>query len=274
MNMFKKLLTIIFLTPSLLIAYIDEPYHETAFIGPAHTFYGLSYYSYYHTKHFWDSQGKRLPSFNPFTRKSYRLDMEYTLSSSQSVFVKGGYTMVEERLNGNSRGIEDPEASWQTLLYADTRSALSGKLTLIIPVGPKKSCVRFGQWGGEIKVLYSKIFDHWKIPFWIDMGLGYRLYGGFPSDQIRASLSIGWKGTARFWLISSSQLYYGVGNGKKDANQNNICFHPNFRLLTSQVQAIYQMFDCLAFNIGGYLHLWGENIGAGGGFYAGSWILF
>ncbi len=273
-TMFKKFLIVFFIFPALVQAYIDEPYHDSAFIGPAHTFYGLTYFSYYKTDHFWNQHGRKLPTFNKFNRKSYRLDMEYDISSCNAFFLKGGYTMVEEQLNGNSRGLEDPEASWQHLFYRDHCSAFSGKLTAIIPIGPHKSCVRYGRWGGEIKFLYSRVFEFLQRTWWTDLGLGYRMYSGFPSDQIRSDVSIGCTLLPYVWIISSTRLDYGVFNGDGKANPNNVCFNPNFRLLTTQIQGIIEVYKHVSITVGGYFHLWGENVGAGGGFYSGLWIIF
>lgn len=270
----KKILIGILCLPRLLLAYIDEPYHDTAFIGPPSTFYGLSYFSYYKTDHFWNKHGKKLPTFNKFNRKTYRVDMEYDINCHHAVFIKGGYTMVDEELNGRSRGIEDPEASWQTLLYGNDYSAFSGKATAIIPVGPKKSCIRYGKFGGEIKLLYSRMFEFLQHGWWYDLGLAYRMYSGFPSDQIRADASLGCSLTPYLWVISITRFDYGLFNGDGSANRNNICFNPNYRLLETQVEGILEVYQHILLTIGGFFHLWGENIGAGGGFYSGAWIIF
>lgn len=182
--------------------------------------------------------------------------------------------MTEEKLNGHSRGFEDPELSWQVLLFKNSSSAFSAKLTGIIPIGPTKSCIRYGKMGGELKFLYSKIFQSLKKPCWIDLGLGYRLYNGFPSDQMNANVSLGYTLVPHVWILSSTQLYYGLFNGKTKFNQNNICFNPNFRLLTTQIQAIAQIYTHLSLNLGGFIHLWGENVGCGGGVYCGTWFIF
>ena len=155
--MFKKLFILLWSVPNLIFAYLDEPYHDSAFIGPPHTFYGLAYFSYYQTDQFWNKQGKKLPTYNKFNRKTYRLDMEYDINHHQALFLKEGYTMVDETLNGRSRGLEDLEASYQYLFCGDSCYALSGKATVIAPLGSKKSCVRYGRWGGEIKFLYSNL---------------------------------------------------------------------------------------------------------------------
>ena len=200
--------------------------------------------------------------------------MEYDITARQAVYLKGGYSMVNERLNGRSRGIEDPEASWQCLLYGDQGSAFSGRLTAIVPIGDKKCCIRYGKFGVEFKLLYSRIFELFNRQWWYDLNLGYRTYTGFPSDQLRSNFSIGCTITPNFWILSSTQLYYGLGHGDSQVNRNNICFNSNFRLLTTQVQGIIQIYKHLALNAGGFFHLWGENVGAGGGVYGGAWVIF
>lgn len=272
--MFKRFLFLLLFLPNAIFAYIDEPYHETAFIGPSNTFYGLAYFSFYKTDHFWNKQGKKLPTFNTFDKIAYRLDMEYDISCRQAIFLKGGYAMVDEQLNGRSRGLEDLEASWQYLFFGDECSALSGKVSAFIPIGPKKSSVRYGQMGGEFKILYSKIFERWQRNCWYDLGLGYRMYHGFPSDQIQTHLSIGCTILPYIWLISTTRLHYGLFNGDTKANRNNVCFNPNFRLLTTQIEGILNVYKHVLVTAGGFIHLWGENIGAGGGFYSGLWFIF
>ena len=121
----------------------------------------------------------KIPTFNTFDRQSYRLDMEYDITSNQAVYLKGGYTRVNERLNGRSRCMEDPEVSWQCLFYGDRCSAFSGRLTAIIPAGDKKCCVRYGKFGVEFKFLYSRIFELFDRQWWVDLNLGYRTFTGF-----------------------------------------------------------------------------------------------
>lgn len=272
--MFRKYLALLIFLPGVILAYIDEPYHETAFIGPPLTFYGLSYFSLYKTDHFWNKNGKKHPTFNKFRRSSYRLDLEYDLNCQHAIFLESGYTMVDESLNGRSRGVEDPEASWQYLFYRNSNTAFAVKTTLIIPAGHKKSCVRYGVWGGELKLLYSKLFGLLQTDCWYDLGLGYRMYSGFPSDQLRGNFSLGCQPFPCLWLISTTHIDYGLFNGNEKSNPNNVCFNPNYRLLTTQMEGILKIYQSIFLDAGGYFHLWGENTGAGGGFYSGAWLVF
>ena len=272
--MIKKLFILFFTLPVALFGYIDEPYHDTAFMGPPKTLYSLFYGSYYRTDHFWNKHGKKLPTFNHFEKQDYRLDLEYAINKRHSVFLKGGYSLVNEEINRNSRGFEDVEASWQANIFTKHLSALSAKTTLIIPSGNTKSCIRYGKFGGELKLLYSKVFYIFNKQFWTDFTLGYRMYSGFPSDQIVSSASFGVTLKPYLWLISSTNLNYGVFNGKTSANFNNIVFNPNFRLLTTQLQGIVQLHKHVSITLGGFIHLWGENVGQGGGGYGGVWFIY
>lgn len=269
--MFKKIFFIFLLSPLFLWGYSDEPYHDTAFIGPSKAFYELVYAQYYTTNHFWNAHGKKLPAFNHFNRQSYRYDCEYAVNHSNSIFFKVGYSTVHETLHRKSQGLEDPELSWQHLCYEDKFSACSIKATAIIPAGSLKSCIRYGKAGAEAKLLYSRYL----LPnVWCDLGAAYRCYQGFPSDQIRADASFGWSIFPGIWLLSSTHLDFGLWNGNGKKNLNNICFNPNFRLLTTQVQAILRVWKFVSITIGGFVHVWGQNAGAGEGGYCGLWVVF
>ena len=106
--MLTKIFILCSFVPALLSAYVDEPFHQSAFIGPSHVFYGLPYGTHYVTDNFWNQKGKKLKSFNHFARDAVRIDLEYTLDERNSLFAKGGYARVQEKLHGKSQGFEDP----------------------------------------------------------------------------------------------------------------------------------------------------------------------
>lgn len=259
------------LIPFLLQAVSEQPHHTTAYIGEPGEIDILFSYSRYSTNHFWNRHGKRLPTFSRFTRDSCLLYIEYALNRYNSLLISGGYSAVREELNGNSQGVEDLELGWKAQLYRDERAALTLQLIGIIPIGDKKSSIRYGKVGGELDILYSQAFDH---SVWTDLSLGYRWYQGFPSDQLRSSAALGYCPFSRVSFIASLQLDYGLGSGKKRKNFNNIAFHPNYRLLEGQIEALFALSSCVAISVGGFQHLWGENIGTSGGGFCGIWMEF
>lgn len=266
---------LIFIFTSLtLYAIPEEPHHTTAFIAPPGTIDNLFTYSTYCTDSFWNKYRKKLPTYNHFNQESYLLYTEYAVNCCNSVAINGGYSMVKESLNGNSRAVEDFELSWKHLLTGSKESALTSQIIGIIPVGDKKSSIRYGQSGLQIGILYSHIFDLWNHFTWIDVELGYRYYRGFPSDQIRSSLALGYVINSYIQVIAGSQLEYGLFNGKSECNLNNVVFHPNYRLLNTQIECVIKIFSHAAISLGAYRHVWGQNVGCGGGYYGGLWVFF
>lgn len=282
------LIPLIPLTPYALTATTAQPHHTTAYIRPKGEVDTLWTYSFYTTDHFWNKHGKRLPTFNHFKSHSFLLYAEYALNDRNSIWVNGGYSTVKESLNGNSNSIQDLELGWKFLIRQGTSlcsedsansspSALTTQVIAIIPTGDKKASIRYNRFGAEIDLLYSDTFNWWNRCGWFDLLLGYRLYTGFPSDQIRASAAVGYMifpQIPRLHLIASTHLEYGVFNGDSKGNQNNIILNSKYRLLNVQIECVINVYSQSSISIGAFQHVWGQNVGTGGGFFAGAWINF
>lgn len=262
------------LLPCVLAALSEQPHHTTAFIGVPSKFDFLLTYSNYSTKHFWNGHGKKLKTFNDFDRNAFLIYGEYALNCRNSFTVNAGYQEVKESLNGSSYGFEDVELGWKHLFYSNEASAFTTDLIAIIPAGDKKSSIRYGKFGGQLSLLYSTYFCLAGKPGWIDLSAGYRVYQGFPSDQVRASLAVGYFFKSWLQAIVTSQLECGVGNGESRRNLNRIAFHPNYRLLKTKIEGVARLLPWASLSAGGFWHLWGENVGAGGGYFVGAWIDF
>lgn len=256
----------------MLSAISEQPHHTTAYIGTPGESDTLLSYSRYTTNHFWNKHGKLLPTHNEFKRQSILLYSEYALNAQNSLSINGGYSLVEESLDGNSRGVEDIELGWKYLLLDGCTSALTSQIIAIIPCGEKKTSIRYGKAGIQASLLYSDLFELWDRCGWYDLDLGYRFYSGFPADQIRSSAAVGYNIASCVTLIGTMELEYGVGNGKSEGNRNNIVFHPNYRLLKAKIECVINLFPHVAVTVGGFGHLWGQNVGEGGGFFCGTWI--
>lgn len=268
------ILLLIFLKPTLASAIDDEPHHQTAFIGTPGEVDLLLTYSYYSTNHFWNKHGTKLPTFNRFKRHSALLYAEYALNNSNSLTFNGGYCRILESLNGNSQGFEDSEIGWKHLFYEDDCAAFSVECLSIIPSGNKKSSFRYGVFGVEADLLYSRYFSLFERYGWIDMRLGYRLYQGFPGDQIRMGVAVGYFFTAKIQAIASLKLDAGLFNGEAKKNRNNVAFNANYRLLKAQLEATMRLLPWLSASGGVFWHLWGQSVGSGGGAFGAAWIDF
>lgn len=264
----------LFLISHLPEAVSVQPHHITAFVGNPKELYLLPSFSSYSTDHFWNKDYHKLPSHNRFRRQSYLLYAEFAINKSNSITFDGGYSNVCESLNGNSHAFDDVELGWKHVLACSRTSAFTAQLTAILPVGDKKYSIRYGRWGGQLDLLYSKVFEIFNKISWIDTGIGYRYYSGFPSDQLRAGFAMGCKMSPKISFIGSSQLDFSVRNGKSSFNRNNITFHPNYRLLRLQLECVFQVLSRVSISLGGYYHAWGQNTGTGGGGFCGTWIVY
>ena len=107
------------------------------------------------------------------------------------------------------------------------------------------------------------------------LGAGYRVYSGFPSDQIRAYLDLFYNyGSRKWYLWLQGKLEYGVFNGKRKEHFNQILFNPNYRLFKGAIRFVGFVTPSLYIEGGYFQHLWGENVGTGGGALVGCGYVF
>lgn len=195
-----------------------------------------------------------------------------------SFTLNGGYTFGKTKLNGNKFGWNDLEIGLKHLINGGTDSALTFQFIGIIPFKKHKPLITYGRWGAEAGLLYSRFF--WDCIAWYDLGLAYRWYQGFPSDQIRGNASLGFNFgpfLGALWsLIGSSFLEWGVYNGKDGFAKNHILLNPNYRLIKVQGECRFSplIFPNLTVTLGGFTHVWERQISIGSGFVGGVWLDF
>lgn len=186
----------------------------------------------------------------------------------------GGYSTANESINAKAKSLEDLELGWKWLLCNGKTSAFTSQFTVIIPTGKERCSIRYGKLGGEWDLLYSNIFNFLQHFGWYDLLLGYRFYHDGPSDQIRASIALGYDIKPYASVIAMTKLDYGVLNGRKNFHRNNITLDPNYRLLEMQIECVVDLSPNASLTFGFFKHVWGENVGTGGGFFGGAWFIF
>lgn len=271
---FFLLVPLALVVPMTAYAISVEPHHTTAYIGAPGEADILLSYSMYSTDRFWNAHGKQLPTHNDFTSHAVLLYGEYALNECNSFTFNGGYSMVNESLNGDMWAFEDAEIGWKHLLLGGETSALTGQLIVIVPAGHPRPSVRYGQFGIQYSFLYSDTFDLYDRCGWYDVDIGYRWYQGFPSDQVIANAAVGYDLTSRIQMILSGEFDCGIFNGDDDKHPNNIILNPNYRLLQAKLECVVRVFRQMSISVGGYRHLWGQNVGVGGGYFCGAWLDF
>jgi hypothetical protein len=228
----------------------------------------------YHTDHFWNKHGEVKPAHNDFKLKGGRVWLEYAPCWTDYFFVRGDYDRIEESLEGNSNGFEDVEVSWAHYLTRLGNGSLWTKLLTVVPAGKEKHSLRYGRFGVEGGLIYSSECCFWGRQLWYSAELGYRGYSGFPSDQVRANADLYYSLTERLHFLGRARLEYGVFNGKRHEDFNQILFNPNYRLLKIEGRLIACLYKGFYINAGYLLHVWGENVGNGGAFVGGCGFVF
>lgn len=250
----------------LIILYIPCTLMGCSLVEDKGQFFFSGAYSTYHTNHFWNKNGHKLPSHNNYQEQSAHIYAEYGLTDLDTVGIKGIYSRIEESVNGRTFGFGDFEANWKHLLCKSDTDSVAFQVIFIIPSETTYvPNLRYGEWGGQFSFLYLKNFQVCQREGWFETRIGYRVYHGFPSDQARADINLGYQFFSRFEVIASGCLDYGVFNGHHHVNHNVILYNPNYRLLKAEIQGIYTLSNFASISFGYFEHLWGNNVGAGGG---------
>lgn len=274
MNYQKKYIASCLYTLLIGIFLTHSKAHAGAFVLGEHVFWVSAEYLLYKTDHYWNKQGHKHPSFNRIKENQIDFQVEYGLTSFDTLTAWTAFGYIHETLNGLVKGLKDVEVSWRHLALNRGPHALFAQTTFIIPSGGEQANLRYGRFGVEAQLFYSRVFDINNCCAWFDSGIGYRFYFGFPSDQIRAHCYIGYHILPRVFLIAELDLDYGVFNGRKEPSQAFILLNSNYRLLQGQLEAVVRVYKHACITAKYFWHLWGENVGTGGGFQAGVSVEF
>lgn len=228
----------------------------------------------YDTRHFWNKSGKLKPSHNHFKMWEIDLCVEVSPTPCDILAAYGRFDRIEETMDGNTTGFGDPELIWAHRLWHSDCSGVWSRMVMIIPFGKEKSSLRYGRFGFEGDLYYAcscKVFDY---PIGTLAGLGYRWYQGYPSDQVRGYLDVTGHIISNVYWLGRAKLDYGVFNGRRKEDYNQILYNPNYRLLKLQFSIVGFLKSCIYVDAGYYQHVWGKNVGNGGGFIGGFGFIF
>lgn len=233
------------------------------------------YFSHYSTDHFWNKHGKKLPTYNHFKKTSIHAFLEYDHSPIDSFGLYIAFSHIKESINSHTHDFNDIEFSWMHQLYQTETSCYAIQVTGVIPAEHEfQPELSYGNFGVELSGFYANHFTFKNNPGCLELALRYRTYQGFPSDLIRADIVVSYDLSRRLYINAGAYLDYGLFNGKHRDNTNIVLLNPNYRLLSTQVQAVFRFFDQLTVGLGYFHHIWGNNVGTGNGLLAGSSLTF
>jgi len=230
--------------------------------------------SIYKSDTFWDSKGKKRPAYQTFKKKKLLFCLKQYVNPHTLLQIKGAYARIEETLDGRTIGLEDGEISlFHSFGNIAKCTKIFGGITLIIPFQRTyKPGLRYGRFGmeGGGGLCYQTSCQ--KIPTTFSLYSGYRLYEGFPSDQIRSAVSMSCFLHKHLQITGALFSEYGFWNGSQRIDQSHFLFNPNYRLLKGVLRLDLPLYFGCAAHAEYAEHLLGRNVGRHGQFSLGlSW---
>lgn len=232
-------------------------------------------YSSYESCHFFDRCQKVQKSFDCCHIQEGNLELKYGVTTGDTLQFKGGYATVDEKLDGRGRGFNDFSLSWSHRLFTCGFTDYGMRIKAIIPVDNSYApCLRYGEYGAEASLFMSQQSSIYRLPLHLFGDIGYLVYRGFPSDQVRSKVGITLALLRNLELECNSQIDFGLFNGKSRLDQSLIWMNPNYRLWRGEIELKVLVFNMLRFNVGYFYHFIGQNVGTGGGFFTKASLSF
>lgn len=243
----------------------------SAWVREEGEFFVAPFFYYYSADKFYDKDGEKRPIGCTFRKEEVQLYGEYGLNKTTTATFKVPYTRLSCG-NRDTSGIGDLEIGIVRNLKRDKNSSLSLYGTLLVPTGysiNKDPRLGYGRLGIEGGLSYG-LSGNWGFA---DMGAGYRHYFGYPSDQIRASITGGLNLYKNIQLYGLLDAQIGLGNGKRKQVGQNIFLEPDYKLVQVYVGPRL-MLGKTSLLLGYQKVILGRNTGDGSGFFLGLWYAF
>jgi hypothetical protein len=235
---------------------------------------------YYQTDHVFNSGGNSKKRDGTFWKKEINSYFEYGLTNRDTLVANIFYDWLydgQPSPSEKNQGLADIEAGWRRLLFKENDYLVSFQALSVIPSGydledvPQLGYDRFGLEG---RILYGANYKFMKKSGFFDISFGYRKYFGYPSDQLRSTAYIGYGIISPFQILGSYDFHFGLDNGSEKQIDTNILIQPNYSLLKLTLALKYKINPRYSIVASAYKHAWGQDTGAGGGFYASFWFNF
>lgn len=238
-------------------------------------------FTYYSADTFWDKQGKVRDSGGTFIKREFNPYAEFGVYKGWTLSFNGYYDYLTQTTRDNgpyrtAQGVQDLEFGVQRQLFQKGGFVSAVKATALVPTGygiDTLPTFGYDRLGGQLDLLAGYGWQAFNRNFFVDWSVGYRMYQGYPSDQVRSLLTLGADLNKIFQLLVQAELQYGVNNGT-DVRLDTISLSPYYRLLKQTTQVRVRLNDQHSFAVGMALHVWGENTGMGGGPVASYWYAF
>nr|WP_319392719.1 hypothetical protein [uncultured Desulfobacter sp.] len=231
---------------------------------------------YYETGHYWDRSGSLKRQDDKFKKLSIQPYVEYGLTGKDTLTGKCYFDFLD---NGDSstKGFSDLEVGYRRNFYNESGRALSAGLTALIPMGYAvydTPSLGYGRFGVEASISAGYGWQLSERNGFAEAVARYRVYEGYPSDQVRGSLIFGQEVTGALQFILESELQWGLDNGDVLTFGDAKTVDGFYRLLKMTLHGRISITPDTSLVVSVFRHVWGENTGQGGGMAAAVWITF
>ena len=231
---------------------------------------------YYETGHYWDRSGSLKRQDEKFKKLSVQPYVEYGLTGKDTLTGKCYFDFLD---NGESstKGFSDLELGYRRNFYNESGAAVSAGLTTLIPMGYAvydTPSLGYGRFGVETTLCAGYGWRLSERNGFAEAVARYRVYEGYPSDQVRGSLLFGQEVTGALQLILESELQWGLDNGELLTFGDAKTVDGFYRLLKMTLHGRISITPDTSFVVSVFRHVWGENTGRGGGMAVAMWITF
>ncbi len=168
-------------------------------------------WSYYKTDHFWDKKSHTKPLSAPFIKRELSLYGEYGLTDKTTLTGRVAYNWLSSGPNNSGLAALDFGAIHNLLRKGPIAFSLYGTAVLPAGNGPKDSGNRPYLSYNRFAVEGGVLFGSYGKNAFFDSGIGYRIYSGYPSNQIRFYLTSGVNTSEKIQLLGS--VYGTIGTG-------------------------------------------------------------
>jgi len=236
----------------------------------------ITTYRFYGTGDNFNSRGERVSYGNDgyFSKNQINVYAEYGLLDRLTIFGNFFYDFVNYNDNFSSQsnnGFPYQELGVRYQFFDEP--AMSFQVLAGIPTsgGSRQPALSNNQFDYEFAYYIGgnyKIFGY--DAFW-DIGVGYRLRTGAPSDEFRWYMTTGVKFNEYWEAFFQAEGIHGLGNNQRQFVGNNVLLTTDFQLIKLRMSVVYNINKSWSLQAGPVLHVWGNNVGAGGGAEVSVW---
>ncbi len=125
----------------------------------------------------------------------------------------------------------------------------------------------------EIRLQYGQNLSFGGYKYFTNQEMGYRKRMGKISDEVRFESTIGLKPYEE-WLILGQVTGIMSFSDKGALSSANALNTAGYKLLNAKISTVIPLEKDISLEVGYFKHIYGRNIGAGGGFLTSLWLTF